>query len=952
MTATEPRDALPVDIERDSPIGRWALLVIAIAAIVPYLRVLDAPFVFDDIKLVRDNELLRVEGEGTFDRVLASFNVLSREFDERDVRENYRPLRFLSYLVDYRLSRWWYGDEFSSEKPPAAFFHLQNILWHALNAVLVCLIGRRLLGSEFGGLFLGLVFALHPIATEAVTYVSGRRDVLSTFCFLGALALYLRYGARERLGVMALVGAPCLLALGFLSKEMVATLPALLLLIEIVRRPRIEICRIACHFLLWGVTAWFIYATLANEGLVATPVAKGAENVALTAPRLVARYCGLLVAPFSQSLDYSFDVIPVTRGLFAPWTTAASLAGVVAALGVSIWAFVKRRGLVVVGVLWFLGTLAPVLQIVPIPERFAERFVYLPALGVFLLVAALLVRVRRFEPVLGWAVAVVLTLVLFGLSTSRNGDWQTRVALWRSAVDAQPRCARAWSGYGEALQMEGAYRDAEAAYSHALDIWAEEADPPPLRVGHALRARTARGAVRFVIDELEGAEKDFAAVLASTDSDGTVIAESPSYARVRFDYAGVLLKQGRLADAEREYRTVIRVGGPAGAVSSAWLQIAQMALATKDVEKAIEYYRESVAAMEPDERGAVLVLLSLADLLEEEKDHDAAWEVLEDALRRDPNRDERVGILLRMARVLDKQGQLDSCVEHLERALDIDDDNIHVLVTLGGIEMNRERYERAEAAYRHVLRMQPRNRQALQGLNQLRMRRDVERQGDAADDVEKELRGRIAGAEKNLEAGKLILARKAYDEVLRLAGQVGKRRLVVEAYWGIARAESLLGQDAGAQRALEQALRLEEARWESWRRLGDLELGRLGRPDAALESYHKYLALLPADEKADPRVYVNLAQLVVKADPREALSHYESAMKLGAREVLGARVWDVERRIGLLRAELGQWQQAFDVLSRWVLEAPEEVTDDVQRESVRRFLDREVVPHLLKSGDS
>ena len=115
-------------------------VVVLCAAVVPYLGVLDAPFVFDDVRLVQQNTLLSsgLDDSGGW---LATFDVTSRRWDSEELRPNYRPLRFLSYLLDYKLSLAWLGS-FAADDPPVLFFHLTNVLLHALNALLVFLTQR------------------------------------------------------------------------------------------------------------------------------------------------------------------------------------------------------------------------------------------------------------------------------------------------------------------------------------------------------------------------------------------------------------------------------------------------------------------------------------------------------------------------------------------------------------------------------------------------------------------------------------------------------------------------------------------------------------------------------------------------------------------------------------------------------------------------------------------
>src|SRR4029450_10012152 len=100
---------------------RWgraaATVVIAVAAVIPYLRVLDAPFVFDDVKLVKENKHLKACFEDP-SLILETFDITSTKWEDAELRPNYRPLRFLSYLGDYALSRWAHPDFAEGNPPP------------------------------------------------------------------------------------------------------------------------------------------------------------------------------------------------------------------------------------------------------------------------------------------------------------------------------------------------------------------------------------------------------------------------------------------------------------------------------------------------------------------------------------------------------------------------------------------------------------------------------------------------------------------------------------------------------------------------------------------------------------------------------------------------------------------------------------------------------------------
>lgn len=790
--------------------------VVALAAALPYFHVLRAPFVFDDQKLVVQNPLLRAEGAEAPLRMLAALDISSRRFEHAEVRENYRPLRFLSYWVDYELSERAFGD-FDAHDPPPFFFHLQNVLWHVLNALLVLTIGTALLQSRAAGLVLALLFAVHPLHTEAVTYVSGRRDVLSTFFFLGALAVYVRSPAEQRLRWSVLLLVPLFFVLGLLSKEMVVTLPPVLLLADLVRRPKMEARRLLLHGFVWGLALVYSLAMLATPGLVETSEGTDVLRRAMAACVYVVRYLGLVLFPVSQSIDYSFDAIPILESPLASPQAAAAAVGVGVWLLAALWALRRGPAPLALGSLWFLGTLVPVLQFVPIAEPFAERFAYLPALGVLVLLAWGFDALRRRQPTSAWAGATVVVLSLLVAAWSRNRDWLSPAALWGSAVASQPRCARAYAGLGDAMRAEERWEEAAAAYERALEIWGEARPPSPQVRGHVLRTRALRGSVHSVLGRkdpalLERAVDDLSWVLEQVDSDRRVLGDLEEYAAVRMELAACYLVQEKLDAAAEEFRKVLRTGGPRATRARAQYFAGKVRLLKGDAEGAVAAYERALELLWPNDPSRVNVSLELADLhLERRRDADEAWRVLEDAEASGVRGPQKAAVLLRKAKLLDSRGEVQSAVEHLEAALDADSGSIAVLVTLAGIEVNLGRFERAESHFREALRRDPGSEPVRQGLQQLALRKRVQEDPRLGGEAERVLAGMLEKAQKHFAEGKLLAARDVYAALVDAAGREGKSQLAASGWRGIARVEAEFRRFRKAQEALERALALDPA---------------------------------------------------------------------------------------------------------------------------------------------
>ena len=951
----------PPASEPTSPLGALvgAGVVVVLAAILPYLGILDAPFVFDDLKLVSQNTHLQKGWEDP-GSILATFNIASREWADEELRPNYRPMRFLSYMADFALSRLTFGD-FPADEPPPFYFHLSNVLIHAVNALLVFVLAGRLFAAFgltrarlFVSLAAGLLFALHPLQTEAVTYVSGRRDVLSTAFFLAAVVLFLGPPGRQDtagpLRMRSLICVPLLLAGGLLSKEMVATLPGLLLLIDLLRRVRWEARRVLVHLCVWVLALGHTFANITTSDVVAVSSAESGWLVALTSCRYVMRYLGLALFPFSQSLDYSYNAIPVSQSLSAPWTTLPAAVAVLALASSGLLALVVCRrespasragaALWACGILWFLGTLVPVLQIVPIPERFAERFAYLPGIGIVLLVTAGLWRVATFEPLVARGALILIGVVAAVATVDRNREWQSPLTLWGAAVAAQPDAARAHLAYANALKRAGRLRDAEAEYTAALERFGEQPDLP-LHHGFILQALTLRGQVYGLRSQhepelLERAIADYETLLRSKDIDDVAIAGSPKHTVIHFDLAGFFLNAGRVEDARAQYRQVIDLGVPVTLVAAAKYYLARLTLKEGQLEDAEDLYREALERTPADDPAYVVVASELVQLFTRQKKYDAAEEVLEQALQVVGDKTARHHFMTRRAEILDRRGDLSATRELLDAILREDPGYHAARLTLAGIEANLGNTEVARNHYLEILRQEPFHAEARKGLRDLKVR-EAGSEPDPEAEAIAVLDGLVRRGEEHKTKGELIMAVKVYGELLKRARELKRDDLEVTACRELAALSEKLGNLGRAVEHLEYALRLRPDDPQLLLQMGDVQT-RLGS-ETAKGFYERYVEQTP-DDDVEPRVFVNLANWIWREEPELAIRFCLLAQERGFK---GA---SVNLRLGYSYAKLGQWGASLDAFNRF-LEAPETKKHEA-RVAVRAFVSEELLPKLLE----
>ncbi|MCU1282179.1 MAG: repeat-containing protein, partial [bacterium] len=305
-------------------------------------------------------------------------------------------------------------------------FHTSNVLWH-IAATLALRWLLRAVTTERVAFAAALLFALHPLHTEAVTGVIGRAELMAALFFFVGCRLHL--GGRAWLAAAAYF---CALA----SKESGLTLPLVAIVLDARTRRLPEAIRRAWPF----AVALTLYLALRVHALAGAMLPSPAEyfvvasrwQAMVTAVDVLGRDLGLLVWPHPLSADYSYPSLPIASA-----SRALASAGVLALLALSAWRWRALR----LPVVWFALTILPVSNLVlRIGVLMAERLLYLPSVSVCLAAAlaydALSARAR---PWIARAALASVALSFAALTMARNVDWQTPLSLWRDTVDKQPQ---------------------------------------------------------------------------------------------------------------------------------------------------------------------------------------------------------------------------------------------------------------------------------------------------------------------------------------------------------------------------------------------------------------------------------------------------------------------------------------------------------------------------------
>ena len=417
-------------------------LVVALAALMAYAGTLAFDFVWDDTLLIQRSHQLHLWS----DLWTALTSHFWAEVQERS--QYYRPVVTASFFLDLKL---WGLNPLG--------FHLTNVLAHMAVSLAVLALARRLTGSEPAAGGAGLLFALHPLHTESVAFVSGRTDILAA---LGVLLAVLGYAHSRDTGRRGpWIGSLVAFALALGAKEVAVTLPFVLALYdwtqgEFRREPlRLALARALARYAPYAaVIAGYAAVRMAVlSGIVDSAAPTWAPPLvrALTALKIIGWYAWLTIAPYPANAYYL--IVPTALPPDATWWLAVGML----AMALALTAVAARRWPVAAfGAGWFWITLAPSagVNFLALSDAImAERFLYLPSVG-FCLVGGLVIGrlLKDLETGRGDsgarevsaapALALVLVVVAYGgLTLWRNEDWKNDYRLYLRMVETSPGAA-------------------------------------------------------------------------------------------------------------------------------------------------------------------------------------------------------------------------------------------------------------------------------------------------------------------------------------------------------------------------------------------------------------------------------------------------------------------------------------------------------------------------------
>jgi tetratricopeptide (TPR) repeat protein len=801
-----------------------AFLVVAVVAVYAQMRGHDAIH-FDDNGYVTNNYLVQrgLTSEGV--HYAFTTNTLS----------NWHPLTWLSHMLDCEL----FGMDMGMH-------HLTSLVLHAIDAVLLLLLLHQLTGAVWRSALVAALFALHPLNVESVAWIAERKNVLSTmFWFLTTMS-YVAWVRDRKASRYALTLV--LFALGLMSKPMLVTLPCTLLLLDYWPLGRMP-SKVAFRSLFVEKIPFFALAMASSAVtfvLQRDVVQKGIDTLALegrigNAIISYVAYIGKAIWPVDLAVLY-----PIPQ-----FINGFVLVGAAVVLGLITWLAVRARArhpYLLVGWLWYLGTLVPVIGLVHVgSQTMADRYAYIPHIGVFVMIVWGLGAIVGAWPHAKNTVAAgaSLAVIALGVVTWRQTAlWKNSVTLFEHSISVTTDNVVLHNAVGTALGGLGRHDDAIAHFKEALRLNPMSPD-----------ALNNLGIAFASIDRHDDALKCFEGAIAM----------KPDSAPTQTSLGLALARLGRTDEALTHYREALRLNPD---YPEAHTSLGSLLASLERHDEAIVEFRAALA-LNPR---MLQTHTNLGLALDAKGQHEAAIESFRASLALDPNQPE---VHAYLGDVLSSVGRSDEAASHYARVTELDSGNVERNLAIARALLQQGRLNPAIDALKRIVAADPNNVDAR-----------IELGGALA------ARGEVDAALLHLEAGAksrpgdvetLMKLGLAYDTLGQTERAIEKYRAaisldpkIVGAHNRLAYALTTARKPDEAIAQFKESLTLEPKQPDVLNILGYIVASQ-GKLDEAIVHFNEALVLDPNQ----PQVHINLGSAYQhKGRIDDAIGSFKEALRL------------------------------------------------------------------------
>jgi tetratricopeptide (TPR) repeat protein len=686
------------------------ILVITVVVFLAYANTFHVPFQWDEYDFIQENPLIKDLGY-----------FLSPGHAKGMEQYGAFKGRYIGYLT-FALNYAWGGLDVMG-------YHIFNLVIHTMNAFLVyflvlltfrtrfledCFMKERASGIA---LLSSLLFAVHPVQTEAVTYIFQRLASLAALFYLVSLVTYIkaRLAMERGRGFLSFSALPwyllCLVSavLAMKTKENAFTLPMVLVLYEFFffsgppLKRLVRLVPILLTLLIIPLTLAGVSKPVGEVIGDIVPATRGFQDISrgdylLTELRVIVTYMRLLMFPVNQNIDYDYTVFRS----FSDTSVLLSFLMLMMVFFIALVLYFRSRTgireerMVAFGILWFFITLSVESSIVPIPMLINEYRIYLPSVGAFVACitgAFIIIAKLRNEGTRKILVAsLFLVPFIFAIMThSRNAVWGTQVSLWEDAVKKSPVKARPHINLGKAYEATDRLEDAVREYSTAISL-------DPSRASGHYNLGVVYGELGRTADAVRELQR-------------TIVLE-PDHYQAHNNLGVNYTKLGRLEDALREYTIALNIKPDHG---SSLFNMGKIFHQQGRIDKAIQRYRLAIEA--DPEFAEVHNNLGIA-FSQIGRTEEAVQEILL-AIKLDPElpmAHNNLGILY------GKMGRIDDAINEFLMEIQINPDFDRAYYNLGIAYKKQGRINEAKQAFQRAVMLNPNHSGARKNLELLQAR--------------------------------------------------------------------------------------------------------------------------------------------------------------------------------------------------------------------------------------
>ena len=670
--------------------------VILVLTTLSYIQTFQAEFQFDDKDFIVENYKIR------------DITDIKSIWQSRPIPSS-RFIPFLTFALNYHFS-----------KLDVLGYHLTNFVIHLLTVALVWWLSSKIVLMQASSLVCStdkagrkkndapaswlendrvfiwlipfstaIIYALHPIQTQAITYISQRMASLATMFYLLSVCFYIALrqpGTSSRKVILLYLGSFIAAIMAMFSKEIAITLPLMILFVEGFVLPRVYgdklrgrkhvIALLLLIYLLLTVIILYFYGFKVVTMLFSERISESHHGDILTLPRYIltqARvwmtFLRLIILPLNQNLDYDF---PMSHSLLRPWTTFVSLLG----LCLMIFYAIKERRhqpIVTFGLFWFFISISA--NLVPRRHVIFEHKMYLSSIGLCLVLSVIIFYFFR-KPRQYLIATMTIALILGVLTFQRNKVWRYEVTLWEDIIKKSPAKIRVNNNLGTL------YYDLKQ-YNRALDFFNKALEVNP---GYA-SANNNRGAVYIEKGLLDLALKDI----------NRAIAIDPEYASAYKNRGDIYKKKGRHQEALKMYDQALKIdprfidGYDVRGIL--YGELGKFEKALLDFNKALE--------MNPNHAGS---LHNKGTVFMRQGKKQAALDLFNRAIKNDPHNPDTYR---NRGNIHQGMGLMGPALEDYHQALQLNSDYKDAYNSRGVLYARQGEYQSAVSDFKHALRIDP-----------------------------------------------------------------------------------------------------------------------------------------------------------------------------------------------------------------------------------------------------